>query len=41
MFSLATGIFDKVIISSDDPFFENLVNCNEVQFIKRRLTLNG
>ena len=25
---LATGIFDKVIISSDDPFFEGLVNCN-------------
>lgn len=32
---LAAGIFDRVIISSDDPFFENLVNCNEVQFIKR------
>jgi len=32
---IATGIFDKVIISSDDPFFENLVNSNEVEFIKR------
>ena len=32
---LAAGIFDKVIISSDDPFFEDLVNCDEVEFIKR------
>ena len=32
---LATGIFDKVIISSDDPFFEQLVNCNQVEFLKR------
>jgi len=38
---LATGIFDRVIISSDDPFFENLVNCNEVQFIKRSKNLAG
>jgi len=38
---LATGIFDRVIISSDDPFFENLVNCNEVQFIKRSNNLAG
>jgi len=36
---LAAGIFDRVIISSDDPFFENLVNCNEVQFIKRSKNL--
>lgn len=36
---LAAGIFDRVIISSDDPFFENLVNCNEVQFIKRASNL--
>ena len=33
---LAAGIFDKVIISSDDPFFENLVNSDEVQFLKRK-----
>ena len=32
---LAAGIFDKVIISSDDLFFEKLVNCSEVQFLKR------
>ena len=32
---LAAGIFDKVIISSDDPFFESLANTNEVQFLKR------
>ena len=31
---IATGVFDKVIISSDDPFFEDLVNSNEVEFIK-------
>ena len=33
---LAAGIFDKVIISSDDPFFKNLVNSDEVQFLKRK-----
>ena len=38
---LAAGIFDKVIISSDDPFFEDLVNCNEVEFIKRTEQLAG
>ena len=32
---LAAGIFDKVIISSDDPFFEKLINCNEVEFLLR------
>ncbi len=32
---LASGMFDKVVISSDDPFFEELVNCNEVEFIQR------
>ena len=32
---LAAGIFDKVIISSDDPFFEELVNCNKVEFMHR------
>ena len=37
---LAAGIFDKIIISSDDPIFENLVNCNNVEFLQRssRLT---
>ena len=38
---LAAGIFDKVIISSDDPFFEDLVNCKEVEFIKRTEQLAG
>ncbi len=38
---LASGIFDKVIISSDDPFFEDLVNCKEVEFIKRTEQLAG
>ena len=32
---LITGIFDKIIISSDDEVFEELVNCKEVQFLKR------
>ena len=32
---LAAGIFDKIIISSDDPFFAELVNCNEVDFLQR------
>ena len=38
---LSAGIFDKVIISSDDPFFEDLVNCNKVEFIKRSKYLAG
>ena len=38
---LSTGIFDKVIISSDDPFFEELVNCNEVEFLLRNENLAG
>jgi len=38
---LASGIFDKVIITSDDPFFEDLVNCKEVKFIKRAEQLAG
>ena len=38
---LAAGIFDKVIISSDDPFFEGLVNCNQVEFLKRNQNLAG
>jgi len=38
---IAAGIFDKVIISSDDPFFEDLVNSNEVEFIKRSDHLAG
>ena len=32
---LAAGIFDKIIISSDDPVFEKLVNCNKVEFLQR------
>ena len=36
---LAAGIFDKVIISSDDPFFEELTNCNEVEFLLRNINL--
>jgi len=32
---LKAGIFDKVVISSDDSFFEELVNCNEVEFLLR------
>ena len=38
---LSAGIFDKVIISSDDPFFSELVNCNEVEFIQRSKHLAG
>ncbi len=36
---LAAGIFDKIIISSDDPFFEELINCNEVEFLFRNENL--
>lgn len=36
---LAAGIFDKVIISSDDLFFEGLVNCKEVEFLLRSQNL--
>jgi len=32
---LSSCIFDKVVITSDDPFFEKLVNCNEVDFLLR------
>jgi len=32
---LASGIFDKVIISSDDPVFKELINCNQVEFLQR------
>ena len=38
---LASGIFDKVIISSDDPVFEELVNCKEVEFLLRNENLAG
>ena len=38
---LASGIFDKVVISSDDPFFEELVNCNKVEFLERTENLAG
>ena len=36
---LASGIFDKVIISSDDPVFKELINCNEVEFLQRSYNL--
>ena len=32
---LNAGIFDKIIITSDDPFFEKLVNSDKVQFLLR------
>ena len=38
---LASGIFDKIVISSDDPFFEELVNCNQVEFLQRTQNLAG
>lgn len=38
---LAAGIFDKVIISSDDKFFAELVNCNKVDFLQRTQDLAG
>ena len=38
---LASGIFDEVVISSDDPFFEELINCNKVKFLKRSDDLAG
>ena len=38
---LASGIFDKVIITSDDQVFKELINCNEVEFLQRTETLAG
>ena len=38
---LASGIFNKVVISSDDPVFEELVNCKEVSFLHRTNKLAG
>ncbi len=38
---LSSGIFNKIVISSDDPFFEELVNCNKVEFIQRTENLAG
>jgi CMP-N-acetylneuraminic acid synthetase len=38
---LASSIFDKIVISSDDPVFEELVNCNEVEFLRRTENLAG
>ena len=32
---LEADIFDKIIISSDDPVFEGLVNCKQVEFLMR------
>ncbi|MDC3088915.1 hypothetical protein OA505_03915 [Alphaproteobacteria bacterium] len=36
---LAAGIFDKIIITSDDPFFRGLINSNEVEFLQRSIHL--
>ena len=38
---LASGIFDEIIISSDDVFFKGLVNCNKVKFLSRTHDLTG
>ena len=38
---LSSGIFDKVIITSDDTVFEGLVNSNEVEFLQRTENLAG
>ena len=38
---LASGIFNKVVISSDDLVFEELVNCKEVSFLHRTNKLAG
>ena len=38
---LNSGIFDKVVISSDDTFFAELVNCKEVEFLQRTEDLAG
>ncbi|WP_347821969.1 hypothetical protein [uncultured Planktomarina sp.] len=32
---LEAGIFDKIVITSDDPFFEKLVNSDKVEFLLR------
>ena len=32
---IASGIFDRIIISSDDLEFKELINCNQVDFIHR------
>ena len=38
---LAAGIFDKIVISSDDPVFEELANSHEVEFLLRSQDLAG
>ena len=38
---LAAGIFDKIVISSDDPVFEELTNNDEVEFLLRSQDLAG
>ena len=38
---LASGIFDEIIISSDDVFFKGLVNSNKVKFLYRTHDLAG
>lgn len=32
---LDAGIFDKIVVTSDDPYFEKLVNCDTVEFLLR------
>ena len=38
---LAVRIFDKVIISSDNPYFDELFNCKQVEFVQRTELLAG
>lgn len=36
---LDSGIFDKVVISSDDPKFSELISCDKVDFLLRNKKL--
>ena len=38
---LDAGIFDKIIITSDDPFFEKLVNSDQIEFLLRNRNLTS
>lgn len=38
---LEAGIFDKIVITSDDPFFETLVNSDQVEFLLRDQSLTS
>ena len=38
---LDAGIFDKIIITSDDPFFEKLVNSDQIDFLLRDQNLTS